>query len=124
MNEKMLSYHETKTDELILDNEPLLSDLKRHEYLIKEKHPIFVNECYYKNMIKTYQVLDENENVCKRELGEMITQNETISGIFVVSFDIRLGNMVEWQIPSELNLEGVEFKAIASGLHMVQNDIV
>lgn len=51
---------------------------------------------------------------------------QNLLGIFVVSFDTKLGNVIEWQIPdkSVLNLDNVEFKAMASGFHLVQNDFV
>lgn len=47
---------------------------------------------------------------------------ENLLGIFVVSFDTRLGNIIEWQIPTDLNLKNIEFKAMASGLHLTTND--
>ncbi len=50
--------------------------------------------------------------------------SENLLGIFVVSFDTKLGNIVEWQIPESLNLERIEFKAMASGFHLIQNDVV
>ena len=34
------------------------------------------------------------------------------------------GNIVEWQYPSEVSLEDVEFKSLASGLHHVEKDFV
>ena len=49
---------------------------------------------------------------------------EEVCGLFVVSFDIRQGNVLEWQIPSNLNLKNVEFKAMASGLHLMQQDVM
>jgi hypothetical protein len=49
---------------------------------------------------------------------------ENLLGIFVVSFDTKRGNTVEWQIPQELRLERIEFKAMASGFHLIQNDLV
>ncbi len=44
--------------------------------------------------------------------------------IFVVTFDTRFGNVIEWQEPAELDLRGVEFKAMASGFHLVSTDFV
>jgi hypothetical protein len=35
-----------------------------------------------------------------------------------------LGNVVEWIYPEEMNLEGVEFRAMASGFHTVENDFI
>lgn len=34
------------------------------------------------------------------------------------------GNVIEWRYPPEVNLEGVEFKSIASGLHNVAKDFM
>ena len=34
------------------------------------------------------------------------------------------GNVVEWRYPEEVELEGVEFKSMASGLHNVQKDFM
>ena len=34
------------------------------------------------------------------------------------------GNVVEWQAPEDLDLGGVEFKAMASGSHTLQSDFV
>lgn len=34
------------------------------------------------------------------------------------------GNIVEWKYPPEVNLEGVEFKSLASGLHHVTKDFM
>jgi hypothetical protein len=49
---------------------------------------------------------------------------ENLLGIFVVAFDTRQGNLVEWQMPESLNLDQIEFKAMASGFHLVQKDFV
>uniref|UniRef100_A0A3B3QNS9 DENN domain-containing protein 11 n=1 Tax=Paramormyrops kingsleyae TaxID=1676925 RepID=A0A3B3QNS9_9TELE len=34
------------------------------------------------------------------------------------------GNMVEWCLPPDVNLEGVEFKSMASGSHRIANDFI
>lgn len=34
------------------------------------------------------------------------------------------GNMLEWCLPKDMDLEGVEFKAIASGSHRVTTDFM
>ncbi|GAB6032592.1 hypothetical protein CHUAL_011483 [Chamberlinius hualienensis] len=44
--------------------------------------------------------------------------------LFVVAFDTRAGNIIEWSIPEDIDLEGVEFKAIPSGSHNIENDLV
>lgn len=35
-----------------------------------------------------------------------------------------IGNMLEWCLPKDMDLEGVEFKAIASGSHRVTTDFM
>jgi len=34
------------------------------------------------------------------------------------------GNMVEWSLPHDMNLDGVEFKSIASGSHRIASDFM
>jgi len=34
------------------------------------------------------------------------------------------GNVVEWWLPEDIDLEGVEFKAMASGSHTLKTDFV
>lgn len=49
---------------------------------------------------------------------------ENLLAIFVVSFDAKLGNVIEWQMPHDLDLKHIEFKAMASGFHLISNDLV
>lgn len=42
--------------------------------------------------------------------------------MFVVAFDTKAGNLVEWQLPQSCDTKGVEFKALASGAHNVPDD--
>ncbi|XP_025785141.1 protein LCHN [Puma concolor] len=37
---------------------------------------------------------------------------------------VRRGNMVEWCLPQDIDLEGVEFKSMASGSHKIQSDFI
>ena len=37
---------------------------------------------------------------------------------------VYLGNIIEWCIPEETDLDGVEFKAMTSGSHTLDNDFV
>lgn len=37
---------------------------------------------------------------------------------------VSAGNMVEWCLPQDIDLEGVEFKSMASGSHKVQSDFM
>ena len=34
------------------------------------------------------------------------------------------GNEVEWAVPENIDLQGVEFKALVSGLHTITQDFV
>jgi len=54
--------------------------------------------------------------------GEVDDRN--IQAIFVVKFDINEGNIVEFQYPTSMDLSGLEFKAMTSGAHEVDADIV
>ncbi|XP_041457578.1 DENN domain-containing protein 11-like [Lytechinus variegatus] len=51
-------------------------------------------------------------------------ESDDIVAIFVVAFDTRSGNIVEWCLPNDINLDGVEFKAMASGSHTVLTDFI
>lgn len=56
------------------------------------------------------------------ELGDV--EEDQVVAVFVVTFDPRSGNMVEWCLPQDIDLEGVEFKSMASGSHKVQSDFI
>ncbi|ESN92365.1 hypothetical protein HELRODRAFT_89630 [Helobdella robusta] len=47
-----------------------------------------------------------------------------LTAVFVVAFDVKTGNIIEWQQPEKLNLSGVEFKALVSGSHNTTSDFV
>ncbi|XP_034019223.1 DENN domain-containing protein 11-like isoform X2 [Thalassophryne amazonica] len=51
-------------------------------------------------------------------------EKDQIVSVFVVTFNTRSGNMLEWCLPKDMDLEGVEFKAIASGSHRVSTDFI
>ncbi|XP_069823368.1 DENN domain-containing protein 11 [Dendropsophus ebraccatus] len=51
-------------------------------------------------------------------------EDDHIVAVFVVTFDPRSGNIVEWCLPQDIDLEGVEFKSMASGSHRVQSDFI
>ncbi|XP_061826163.1 DENN domain-containing protein 11 [Nerophis lumbriciformis] len=51
-------------------------------------------------------------------------EKDQIVAVFVVTFNSRSGNMVEWCLPHDINLDGVEFKAMASGSHRITNDFI
>ena len=121
----MFYYHESETDEIRIDQKPLLGETKLAELIKNEINPIYVNECYFKrtSMAQSYQ---ENESVELSLTSSQVKQVESdcLYGLFVISFDTRLGNTIEWQVPGDLNLENIEFKAMCSGFHLVENDLV
>ncbi|KAL2102688.1 hypothetical protein ACEWY4_001856 [Coilia grayii] len=51
-------------------------------------------------------------------------EQDQVLAVFVVTFDTRSGNMLEWCLPQEFNLDGVEFKSMASGSHRISSDFV
>ncbi|XP_024150466.1 DENN domain-containing protein 11 [Oryzias melastigma] len=51
-------------------------------------------------------------------------EKDQIVSVFVVTFNTTSGNMLEWCLPKDMDLEGVEFKAIASGSHRVTTDFI
>lgn len=51
-------------------------------------------------------------------------EQDQIVAVFVVTFDPRTGNLVEWCLPRDIDLEGVEFKSMASGSHRIQSDFI
>nr|XP_033813904.1 DENN domain-containing protein 11 isoform X5 [Geotrypetes seraphini] len=51
-------------------------------------------------------------------------EEDQIVAVFVVTFDPRTGNLMEWCLPRDIDLEGVEFKSMASGSHRVQSDFM
>lgn len=134
---KMLCYHESELDEFNLDKKPLLGDLRLDSLCRNEIRPIYVNECYIKNsnkltdyMVNTQEaskigvIMDENDNEVIYEANEEFNLCGKLCGLFIAAFDTKLGNIIEWQIPSNLDLEHVEFKAMASGFHLMESDLV
>ncbi|XP_037307531.2 DENN domain-containing protein 11 [Pungitius pungitius] len=51
-------------------------------------------------------------------------EKDQIVAVFVVTFGTRSGNMIEWCLPHDINLDGVEFKSIASGSHRITSDFI
>eukprot|EP01135_Chromosphaera_perkinsii_P004219 Nk52_evm8s272 gene=Nk52_evmTU8s272 len=50
-------------------------------------------------------------------------ENAAVCAVFVVSFDTRKGNTLEWCV-GDVDLTGVEFKSMTSGSHLVDRDFV
>lgn len=51
-------------------------------------------------------------------------EKDSIVAVFVVTFDTRSGNMLEWCLPQDFDLDGIEFKAMASGSHRITSDFI
>ncbi|XP_076153417.1 DENN domain-containing protein 11-like isoform X1 [Alosa pseudoharengus] len=62
--------------------------------------------------------------VTNRRDVEWRRQQDQVLAVFVVTFDTRSGNMLEWCLPQDFNLDGVEFKSMASGSHRIASDFV
>ncbi|RKP06321.1 hypothetical protein THASP1DRAFT_25331 [Thamnocephalis sphaerospora] len=62
------------------------------------------------------------------ETGSMETldPDDYVLAMFIVRFDTHHGNTVAWTYPESkyIDLNGIEFSALPSGLHLVQDDIV
>ncbi|CAF1168080.1 unnamed protein product, partial [Adineta ricciae] len=60
---------------------------------------------------------------------QLITSEDrepTVEAVFVVTFDVKDGNTIEFQMPekSQMALNDVEYKALPSGSHRVNQDFV
>lgn len=137
----MLYYHENENDEITLDSEPLIkynnnSNNNLNKYCVTSDISICIDD-YYFNKYDTMSSIENSRHIDQysrtsnlykfmeyKECNQEDEIAENMLGIFVVSFDTKLGNIIEWQIPENLNLEHVEFKAMASGLHLIQNDMM
>ncbi|XP_062374167.1 DENN domain-containing protein 11-like isoform X2 [Sardina pilchardus] len=60
----------------------------------------------------------------RRDVEWSRRQQDQVIAVFVVTFDTRSGNMLEWCLPQDFNLDGVEFKSMASGSHRIASDFV
>ncbi|RDD43206.1 Protein LCHN [Trichoplax sp. H2] len=56
-------------------------------------------------------------------LNNRLLKNHVVA-LFVISFDTKSGNVVEYCVPSGVQLNAVEFKAMPSGSHTVSEDFV
>lgn len=48
----------------------------------------------------------------------------SVRGIFVAEFDVRAGNAIVFRDPPDLATDGLEWKALPSGAHAVQRDVI
>lgn len=60
-------------------------------------------------------------------LNDCVNIEEEIKlyAVFVISFDTKLGNIIEWQVSEDnINFTNIEFKAMPSGLHLMKDDLM
>lgn len=69
------------------------------------------------------EMLDLSESG-KRRRRYYIHNTELIVAVFVVAFDTKKGNIIEWSYPEDIQLDGIEFRAMASGFHTVNSDFI
>ncbi|CAH1778688.1 unnamed protein product [Owenia fusiformis] len=63
-------------------------------------------------------------NISASSSLQNLVEPDHVVAVFVVAFDTKAGNVVEWCLPEDANLEGVEFKAMSSGSHTQMSDFV
>ncbi|KAL5467702.1 hypothetical protein EMCRGX_G031965 [Ephydatia muelleri] len=67
----------------------------------------------------------ENIDAPKKHQTRMqFSGNELVVAVFVTAFDMKKGNMIEWNYPAGVNLDGVEFNSMVSGAHTISKDFV
>ncbi|KAH3774503.1 DENN domain-containing protein 11-like [Dreissena polymorpha] len=101
------------------ENAPLLSEGGDHARNRKRPN-IFPTEPVRSNAVCADDRIFVNATVSTPSAVEP----DVIVAIFVVAFDTRSGNMVEWCMPDDADLDGVEFKAMVSGSHTQIKDFV
>ncbi|CAG8515150.1 9134_t:CDS:10, partial [Acaulospora morrowiae] len=88
--------------------------------------------------VQAYMSANSRAGEMQNDIPELSTENTNISepldddfsnivAIFVTRFDTKKGNIIEWQYPkgkTHLDLGGIEFQSIPSGLHLVSEDII
>ncbi|KAL1920043.1 uncharacterized protein VTP21DRAFT_1189 [Calcarisporiella thermophila] len=62
-------------------------------------------------------------NVANEEQSSTKVSSDVVA-VFVSKFDTNKGNIVEWQYPADVDLSGIEFKSLPSGLHAIDTDII
>ncbi|CAB4441556.1 unnamed protein product [Rhizophagus irregularis] len=74
--------------------------------------------------------LENNESISPK-ITDTPTMNDyqsdhvpNVVAIYIVRFDTKRGNVIEWQYPEDFDLKGIEFQALPSGLHAVNQDII
>ncbi|ELT95107.1 hypothetical protein CAPTEDRAFT_176151 [Capitella teleta] len=112
------------------DNEPLLQNAEATGFEVRHRTP----RQKVKGLFESDRILGR-EAYC--DVGginisasaslqslQLPVEADCIVAIFVIAFDTKAGNLVEWCLPEDADLDGVEFKAMASGSHTLQRDFV
>ncbi|KAI8057137.1 hypothetical protein BDF22DRAFT_227278 [Syncephalis plumigaleata] len=55
---------------------------------------------------------------------ELYDPEDYVLAMFIVRFDTHRGNTVAWTYPENIDLSGIEFSALPSGLHLVEDDTI
>ncbi|KAI9591868.1 hypothetical protein BDF19DRAFT_453327 [Syncephalis fuscata] len=56
--------------------------------------------------------------------NEPFDPEDYVLAMFIVRFDTHRGNTVAWTYPENIDLNGIEFSALPSGLHLVEDDVI
>eukprot|EP00126_Sphaerothecum_destruens_P010607 Sdes_comp20783_c0_seq1m16886 len=105
---------QTREPDFLLKTSPSPSTGSLHS----EDEPLLVMDSSH-SPIKSYSM----SPLVFHENTSSLTLTKHIVSLFVVSFDARRGNQLEWCI-GNVDLTGVEFKSLASGSHLVSRDYV
>jgi hypothetical protein len=91
-------------------------------------------ERYFKSETEILQrplLADVGSKDCQRDLdcfilndSHFIDDEIKLFGLFVISFDTKLGNIIEWKISDNLSFSQIEFKAMPSGIHSMKDDFM
>ncbi|CAO3588330.1 unnamed protein product [Absidia cylindrospora] len=87
---------------------------------------------YYMIPLEQKNDNNNNHNKKKSQSSKVDDTHTTISyplpnnitAIFKVRFHVHRGNELVWQYPPDIDLQGVEYQMICSGLHLVEKDII
>lgn len=74
-----------------------------------------------------YRAEDEAISICGGGASnslQILSEADHIVAVFVVAFDTKAGNVIEWRLPEDVDLDGIEFKAMTSGSHTLKTDFV
>ncbi|KAI8759431.1 DENN domain-containing protein 11-like [Biomphalaria glabrata] len=98
---------------------PLLNEDETRDY------PLYTPKSLVPQSLGPFRdVQGDKINISASSSATTLAEHDSIIALFVVAFDTRSGNIVEWCIPEDTELDGVEFKAMPSGSHTLFSDFV